>query len=558
MSNYIFGTTLSYRDYLQTKSFEDDIRSDISKQTRSIIASNEELQREHIKVLEESAEAISSGFEQLSYEVSALSGEISQLRAAFQWGFTQLLMDTARLNDTLDELLRIAKTPAQTWAYEQFEIARDAFGRGLYDDALDYVTRAINGHASNSGYKLEGRFHYLLGTIRLGNFKNNSPHIIDLERAEQAFLDAAKYVTPESDRTKDLRIDPGSYGFLKFRGQACLSYLAAGWAAYCQGKIEDAERHTQLALKCDIPEAHFQVAKIRMHKGNVEPALQALEKAIQRDRGYSLKAAADPDFRSHRAQLDALLCDIRDQARKKAEALFAQSTEKVSRHHNLEIEGVRITANESVKHAITALDAASEAMRHQTYYGYLNAISYCETADVEMRKGISNFRSNSKSRIHHADGELDKRINESRKRSMPCGWVSLMLAGILATFIMACTQCSQAVETRDRQDPRRAAFQQWQKDIRSAGYNPNSFTYEDYRRLGYRFEDLPQQYAGYNGPDPTSTWFSYFFWCLLFSIAIPSVSWQLQKGRQIRALEEERARLKAVDSQLEAFLRASA
>jgi tetratricopeptide (TPR) repeat protein len=551
MSDYIFGTTLSYRDYLQTKSFEDDIRSDISQQTRSIIASNEELQREHIKVLELSSTAVSSGFERLSFEVNALTAEISKLGSVFQWGFSELLMDTARLNDTLDNLLKVAKTPAQTWAYEQFEIARDAFKRGLYEDALDYINRAINGHGSQTGYKLEGRFHYLLGTIRLGDFNNNSPNIIDLAKAEQAFLDAAKYVTPESEVTKQWRIESGSYGFLKARGQAYLSCLAAGWAAYCQGKIDDAERHTQLALKSEFPAAYFQMAKIWMHKGSVEPAIESLRKAIKRDRGYSIKAASDLDFQSHAAPLNNLLSQLRDEAKAEAENLFKGITDRISANEALRLEGMHIAVFEPFRKAKSALSEASEALNHYTYYGYLDAISRCQLASAELQKALATFRSNAQDLVRRRMRELDQQSAEARIRSMPCALVTLMLMGVLFSFIMACTQCSNAVETRMRQDPRKAAFEKWQKEIRSAGYNPYALGVEDYRRLGYNFENLPQQYAGYNGPDPTSQWFSYFFGCLLFSIGIPVAVWQTQKARRVASLQQEKERLHHAGADIE-------
>ena len=332
---------MSYRDYLQAKSFEDDVRSDISKQTRSIIASNEELQREHIRVLEASSEAVSSGFEQLSYDIHALSEEVARLGAAIHWGFSQLLMQAARMNDTLEELLKIAKTPAQTWAYEQYEIARDAFRRELFDDALDYLNRAINGYAGNTGYKLEHRFYYLLGAIRMGSFRNTSPEIVSLEQAEQAFLTAAKYARSDSDFSTDAKMDAKRFAFVNAvknskvgldyrerasieanRGQACLSYLAAGRAAYCQGKIAEAVQYTQLASKCDFPIVHFQMAKLRMHQGDPDSALESLKKAIEGDRAYSLKAAEDADFRPYKIKVDALIAMLCEQARKEADAVF--------------------------------------------------------------------------------------------------------------------------------------------------------------------------------------------------------------------------------------------
>ena len=172
MSNYVHGSSLSYRDYLMAQGFERSIKSEISEQTRLLIASNEELQREHISVSRSLSDSVSSGIEQLSSDLNSLSRGVSEgfeqlawkidelsqglveLNSTFQWGFSELLVSVGRVNDSLQELIIIAKTPAQTWAYEQFEIARDAFRKEFYEEAIEYVERAINGYASNTGYKL--------------------------------------------------------------------------------------------------------------------------------------------------------------------------------------------------------------------------------------------------------------------------------------------------------------------------------------------------------------------------------------------------------------------
>lgn len=265
MSNYVFGTSLSYIDYLQARSFETSFKSELSRQTRSIIASNAELRKHHIEIIEK----VSSGVEQLSFDVQALSGEVSELNATFQWGFSELLTSLGRVNDSLAELVKISKTPAQTWAYEQFEIARDAFRQGLFDEALEYLDRAINGYSGNTGYKLEYRFHYLLGTIRMGSFQNTSSDVVNLAESELAFLSAAKYARRDHPE------------------EAGRALLGAGWAAYCQGKMADATRYTDqtLVLIPDLAEGHFQRAKIQMHIDHCDSSLSSLKRAIEIDRG---------------------------------------------------------------------------------------------------------------------------------------------------------------------------------------------------------------------------------------------------------------------------------
>ena len=186
MSNYVWGSHLSHADYLQAKSFVSDMKSatreagrkvsmDISCQTRDIIASNESLHREHIEMLNASTDrtvgALNDGFERLSYSMDAgfdqISSGISELNATFHWGFGAILASIGHMNDTLSELVKIAKTPVQTVAFNHFEIARDAFRQGLYRESLEELDKAISGDHTSAGYKLEWRFHQMKGTLQL-------------------------------------------------------------------------------------------------------------------------------------------------------------------------------------------------------------------------------------------------------------------------------------------------------------------------------------------------------------------------------------------------------
>ena len=313
MSNYVWGSHLSHADYLQAKSFVSDMKSatreagrkvsmDISRQTRDIIASNESLHREHIEMLNASTDrtvgALNDGFERLSYSMDAgfdqISSGISELNATFHWGFGAILASIGHMNDTLSELVKIAKTPVQTVAFNHFEIARDAFRQGLYRESLEELDKAISGDHTSAGYKLEWRFHQMKGTIQLG-FADCDMSLYDLPKAEESFLAAARY------------------GKTDYPHDAGRAFLSAGWAAYCQGKMKEALAHTEQAMTLhpDMGEVLFQASKVQMALGDVESALPLLAKAIDIDRFYALKAAGDGDFQLHDAQLRSFLEALR-------------------------------------------------------------------------------------------------------------------------------------------------------------------------------------------------------------------------------------------------------
>jgi hypothetical protein len=190
---------MDMNDYHEGAS-EDRYSHEMSHATRTIIASNEALAEENIRLVDNGMAGLSndidSRFVRISYEMREATNGIT---ATFHWGMIQLLASTGRMNDTLTELIMNAKTPAQTAAYEQYEIARDAFRRGLYLECLEALDKAINGDHTSAGYKLEWRFHQMKGTLYLG-FTDCDYSFIDLVKAEESFLLAGRYSPIENDK----------------------------------------------------------------------------------------------------------------------------------------------------------------------------------------------------------------------------------------------------------------------------------------------------------------------------------------------------------------------
>ncbi|MEM4402589.1 MAG: hypothetical protein QW376_08960 [Candidatus Caldarchaeum sp.] len=310
--SYVWSSGLSYEQYLQAKEFVDKItdaaresgsavRMEISRQTREIIASRETLKQENIRL----RESLTEGFETLSYELQDISAGISELNARFHWGFSQVIAGIGRMNDTLAELIKVAKTPAQNAAYEQYEIARDAFRKGLYPESLKAVEKAI------ATYELDWRFHQLKGALRMGSVRDQS--LMDLGQAEESFLLAARYAKTD------------------YREDAARAFLAAGWAAYCQGKLKEALEHTKQAItiRRKLGEAYFQAAKVYMALNEVNNALPALGRAVSLDADYVLKAAADGDFQRHEDELRQFFKALQQETYQKCASLVQQALEEV-------------------------------------------------------------------------------------------------------------------------------------------------------------------------------------------------------------------------------------
>ena len=258
--------------------------------TREVVGSVESLERS----LESGLDGVQSSIDRMGEQIST----------AFTWGFSKMLVSMGGMQTTLDALLKVAKTPAQTAAFEQFEIARDAFRKGLYPECLESLDQAVNGVAGvAAGYKLEWRFHQLRGLVLLGSHDNSGPDSINPVEAEKAFLNAARYA--KSDFPKD----------------AAKAFLSAGWAAYVQVdradslKLRQALEHTENAVDLDpeLGEGLFQLAKFRMALGKPEEGLASLGKAAEHGSAYLAKAASDGDFRRHAEALDRFFKALRQE-----------------------------------------------------------------------------------------------------------------------------------------------------------------------------------------------------------------------------------------------------
>ena len=263
MAEFVWGT--DYRQYLQNQAYVNDIRDAQRSAARDTI--------------------------------TAIGDRLSlDLDSTFRWGFGQVLGTLGGMSTSLAELVQTAKTPAQTAAYEQFEIARDAFRKSLYEECLEALGKAISGDHTSPGYKLEWRFHQLIGVVRLG-FPGCDISLVDPAAAEQSFLLATRYARADAP------------------GEAACALFSAGWAAFVQSKLADALQHTEGAIAIDakFAEALFQAAKVRMAQDDPDAALPALRRAINLDRGYALRAAGDDVFRQHLRSVDAFFEALRNE-----------------------------------------------------------------------------------------------------------------------------------------------------------------------------------------------------------------------------------------------------
>lgn len=372
--HYVYGSD-SYWDFLQKKSYINDIRSEISSSSKAIIATNKELAERNVSVLQSASAQMAKGFEQISLKMGGVEDQLREINHLFHWGFSEMLVEMGHIKDSLKELLRVVSSPDQTWAYEQFNIARDAFRKELYDDALVYVKKAILGDERKPGYPLEFRFHFFHGILRLGSFKNTDKKVINLSEAEEAFLIAAKYAK------------------FDYKAEAARALLSAGWAAYCQGKLSEAKKYTTLAIECnpELTEAYFQKAKIKMSQDKPQEAIPYLKTAIIKNPNYAIYAASDNDFLKYESYVNKLLTELKNAEEKFVSSALNQLSNQFEKLKNFTWNGYSFQKYGKPESFLTTYQSAKTASSNNTYFGFLEARALCNTAKKELQSVWGRF-----------------------------------------------------------------------------------------------------------------------------------------------------------------------
>lgn len=281
---YWHGSGTSWGEYHQKKELVGDVTNAIGSQTKAIVGSIDDMRQD-----------MREGFNQIDRTMQA--------------GFSAIFQQLGALQDTMDELVQLAKTPIQTQAYEQFEIARDMARQQLFIESLEAIDKAIDLH------KMEWRFHLHRGTLLLGSAENTES--INVEQAEESFLLAARYS----------KVDNPAIAAGAFSG--------AAMAAYVQGieqpqKLEDALKYANQATGLDESNALAWGQKSKYHAAlsQGEQVCLPLEKAIRIDGDWSIAPTQDGDFEPHAEPVVKLLTDMHTEyeqtAADKAAALLAE------------------------------------------------------------------------------------------------------------------------------------------------------------------------------------------------------------------------------------------
>lgn len=327
-----------YLEYLKERSHFEDLNESLSDQLQS--SAGQQIDATH--ELRDSIGTLRIAAYEQSASLSRIEGELAQVNESLvgmhnklfdiedailetnsllDWGFTSVIAKMDGLNDNLEELLRLSQNPSQTWAYEQFDIARRALSKGFTKEAYRSVNMAISGYESHTGFEIEHRFHLLKGFLELGSPEAVDDEFISPQNAAESFSKAAKYAAAESAEL------------------ASIALCREGWAHYCAGDEDKAYRCFAHALSNDIDnaEAHYNLARICFRRGDLDTGNFHLREAIQRNVMFADVLKDDEGMVEFSEQLQPLINSLRTEVRETIERVCGDATTTLARLKSTDI-----------------------------------------------------------------------------------------------------------------------------------------------------------------------------------------------------------------------------
>jgi len=236
-----------------------------------------------------SQDRIAEGLGELSLGIDRIEQGIDSLQATFEWGISEVVWQIEQNREVLRNILEVLMTPLDTQAKERRKRAENAYSNGWIEDAEEEFLE------SEKLNRYDFAIHISLGMIYLF-------YKIDKNKSLEYFDKAIKYATPES----------------KYYTSYALLYKAL--IKRDLGYLDEAEQCTRdaIGLCPTFSEAIFQNAQYNALQGRQEEALSSLQKAIELDLSYCLKADTGDEFNGMREQVSGLFKNFQKKENNKA------------------------------------------------------------------------------------------------------------------------------------------------------------------------------------------------------------------------------------------------
>ncbi len=283
-----------------------DLKKILKNQTDEMIATQIDSADEVVLSQDVAEEAI----QEISYSMKDVGQGMSGLKAAFEWGISDVVWCVERKTEELQNVMMdIYKVPDGKMDQLRYN-ADDAFARGDMARAMEMFAEIESMISDDFSVCVSYGMIYLF-------------HKIDKEKALSYFDRAIKYVRPYSTYYT-------SYALL---------YKALIKRDF--GLIEEAEKCTSeaVSLSPGFTEAMYQNAQYNALLNRPEKAIPLLKKAIKEDIVYCLKILWEQDFKPISSQIAELFDGIRQEKNEKVKESLGEVKKNVIELTNV-IKGI--------------------------------------------------------------------------------------------------------------------------------------------------------------------------------------------------------------------------
>ena len=248
------------------------------------------------------------------------------------------------VSSKLDEIQDILNNPRLTQSRELYREALRSYTRGFYEEALADCLGAIEKN------KTDYISWYLLGLIYLYGAGENS-NVINLDKAEEAFSNAAKYIKPDIPKSNEAKLLASEIFYHLGFSQLAKSndYLLENKMDDSNVKLIEAEESSRTAYQLSQKNllARYEQAKALHFLGKDDESIKLLEELIRKEKNFAIKAINDKNFESIWSDIEQLIEKLKLEAcqliKESLDEFINKISSEVDTGHNSIIEKVRKT-----------------------------------------------------------------------------------------------------------------------------------------------------------------------------------------------------------------------
>jgi tetratricopeptide (TPR) repeat protein len=370
-----YPSVMTYREWCQAESFLSDIKGSfnqqtnqirksihnqtgiISDQTKSIVATNEQI----VLALEDGFNRVSEisekGFGNVTSAIEAMHSDLND-------NLGILIQRIEYQNTILNGILHTLQTPFETQVREFYSKGCLLTEQGILEKAIEYFNKSLELPTGDIFFPS----YYQLGRLYLTG-KEETINVVNPQKANEYLLIANKYGTGILRTNEVFQSVLADCRF--FISQSYYFQMTGSNNASDNELLNNAIKYAEEAvlLNPNLSQGFYHLAKYYSYKNEIDEMLSNLQKAIEIKRDYTFKYDLDKVFDKNKNYILPFLELLKERKRKVVEPklLKAKSYIEQLEHKNINQSS---SLYEQFKTLKSRVQLAEKDFKTQTYFGF--------------------------------------------------------------------------------------------------------------------------------------------------------------------------------------------